>query len=190
MEILKPNKIGVAEAIKVLRAGGVVVYPTDTAYALGGIFNSPKVITKVLKIKKRSDRKFTLVAASLYQVEKFFKLNQPEKKLARKFWPGPLSIAVSTQFAVRVPKDKIARELARGAGRPLIATSANISGNQTLYDSRIIIEQFIDEKFQPDLVVAAGKLSHKKTSTIVEVSEGKIKVIRSGSVKIKNFYQD
>src|SRR3989344_1925047 len=109
MKIIKPNKIGVAVAIKVLRAGGVVVYPTDTAYALGGIFNSPRVIAKVLKIKKRSDRKFTLVAASLYQVEKFFKLNQPEKKLAKKFWPGPLSIVFSDRFAARVPKNEVAR---------------------------------------------------------------------------------
>ena len=189
MKIIKRNKIGVAVAIKVLRAGGVVVYPTDTAYALGGIFNSPKVITKVLKIKKRSDRKFTLVAASLYQVEKFFKLNQPEKKLARKFWPGPLSIAVSAQFAVRVPKDKIARELARGAGRPLIATSANLTGGQTYYDSEKIIKQFIDKKFQPDLVVNAGKLSHKKTSTIVKVSGSKIEIVRSGAVSRQKIYQ-
>ncbi len=142
MTIVKPNKIGVQQAVKVLKNGGVIVYPTDTAYALGGIFDSKKVTQKILKIKNRKDQKFTLIASSLKQVERFFKLNSAQKKLARKFWPGPLSIVVSNRFAVRVPKNKIARSLARQAGKPIVATSANLSGQPTLYDSKKIIKQF------------------------------------------------
>ena len=71
MLVVKPNKIGVQQAVKVLRRGGVIVYPTDTAYALGGIFNLSEVTQEILKIKKRRAQKFTLVSSSLYQVQKF-----------------------------------------------------------------------------------------------------------------------
>src|SRR3989344_4494166 len=88
-------------AVTILKKAGVIVYPPDTAYALGGFFNSAKVIKKVLKIKGRRDDKFTLVASSISQVKRFFKLNALQKKLASRFWPGPLSIVVSSKYAVR-----------------------------------------------------------------------------------------
>ena len=184
MIIIKPDKNGISQAITILRGGGVIVYPTDTAYALGGIFNLAKVTKKILRIKKRKDEKFTLVASDFSQVQKFFKLNSKEKKLGKKYWPGPLSIVVSKRFAVRVPKNKIAQKLALEVGRPLIATSANISGSQTLYDSEDIIRQFKNKKNQPDLILNIGRLPKIKTSTIVEVFKKEIKIIRKGSVKL------
>jgi tRNA threonylcarbamoyl adenosine modification protein (Sua5/YciO/YrdC/YwlC family) len=193
MRIVKPNKIGVHQAVATLKQGGVIVYPTDTAYALGGIFNSTKVTKKILKIKKRKDKKFTLIASSLTQVEKFFKLNSLQKKIAQKYWPGPLSIVGSSRFAIRVPKNKIAQALARQVGKPLIATSANLTGNQTLYESKKIIKQFSarggsaaggkNKKNQPDLIIDAGRLRKRRTSTVVLVEKGKIKVLRKGPVK-------
>ncbi|MBI3291001.1 Sua5/YciO/YrdC/YwlC family protein, partial [Candidatus Falkowbacteria bacterium] len=124
IRVVKPTKSGIKQAVAVLKQGGVIVYPTDTAYALGGIYNLRKVTEKVLKIKKRRDKKFTIIASSRFQAEKNFKLNSSQKKLAKKYWPGPLSIAVSRRFAVRVPKNAIARDLARLAEVALIASSA------------------------------------------------------------------
>lgn len=183
MEIVKSNSAGIKKAVVILKRGGVVVFPTDTAYGLGGVYNSKKVVNKILNIKKRQDKKFTLVASSLAQVEKNFRLNSAQKKLAKKFWPGPLSIVVSKNFAVRVPTKKIARDLARQVGQPLIATSANISGRATLYDSQKIIEQFKNKKNQPDLIIDAGKLPPKKVSTVVQISNDKIKVLRPGTTR-------
>lgn len=184
MKIVKPNQAGISQAVEILKHGGVIVYPTDTAYALGGFFNSPKVIKRILKIKKRTDNKFTLIASSLSQVEKFFKLNRTQKQLAKKCWPGPLSIVVSSRFAVRVPDHKIAQNLAKAAGKPLIATSANLSGEQTLYSSDEIIKQFKNKKNQPNLILATGRLRKVKTSTIVQVRTNKIKILRQGEKKI------
>jgi len=189
MQIVKPTKIGIQQAVAILKRGGVIVYPTDTAYALGGIFNSRKVITKILKIKKRKDQKFTVIASSLSQVERFFALNPTQKKLAKKFWPGPLSIVVSARFAVRVPDNKIAQSLARGVGKPLIATSANLTGRQTLYDSQKIINQFSRKGFQPDLILDFGQLKKIKTSTVVKVQDRKIEILRSGAIKIPSSYK-
>lgn len=187
MKIVKPNKIGLKKAVEILKQGGVIVYPTDTAYAMGGIFDSKKVKEKILRIKKRKDKKFTLIASNLNQVEKNFKFSTLQKKLARKFWPGPLSIVVSPRFAVRVPKNKIAQDLAGRCKKPLIATSANISGTKTLYNSKEIIKQFKDKKNQPDLILAGGNLKKRKASTIVKVNSTRFQVIRPGEINFNQF---
>ena len=162
----------IEKAVKIIKKGGIVVYPTDTAYAIGGKFNSPKVIKKILKIKKRKDSKFTLIASSLYQVEKYFKLNTYQKKAAKKYWPGPVSIIVNKQFAVRVPALKIARDLAKKSGVPLIATSANLSGQSTVYDpKKLKIKGF-------DYILDIGPLPKTKVSAIIECSTKNIKKIR------------
>jgi L-threonylcarbamoyladenylate synthase len=171
----------IKQAISILKKGEVVVYPTDTAYAIGCKFKNKKGITKILKIKKRKDTKFTLIAASLAQVKKYFKLNACQIKLVEKYWPGPVSIVVSEKYSVRVPDNKIARQLARGAGMPIIATSLNISGEPTIYDLRKC-----KDALQCVFTINAGPLTKRKTSAIVKcLSNKKIKIIRHGSQRIK-----
>lgn len=171
----------------VLRRGGVVVYPTDTAYALGGRFDRARVFRRVLRMKgsaRRGNAKFTLVAASLAQVERHFRLSPAARHLARKFWPGPLSIAVNKKYAVRVPDCGVARALARYAGAPLIATSANRSGGKTPY-SVAAVRQELRGAAQPDLIVDAGRLPKRKPSTIVKVDgRGRMVVLRQGTVRV------
>lgn len=186
MKIVLPNKQGLSEVVRILKSGGVVVFPTDTAYGLGGIFNLPKVTRRVLQIKGRSDRKFTLVASSLAQVQKFFKLQPEELRLAKKFWPGPLSLAVNARFSVRVPKKALTRKLAQAAGKPLIATSANLTGKANLYSAAAVVKEFAGRKYQPDLIIDGGRLPKVKPSTLIRVRGGKVEVLRQGPVNIKN----
>jgi L-threonylcarbamoyladenylate synthase len=186
MILIKPNKEGIKLAVKVLRQGGVAVFPTDTAYGLGGVFNLAKVVQRVLKIKNRRDPKFTLVASDLAQVQKFFKLNKSYLNLVKKYWPGPLSLVVSRRFSVRVPKNKIVRVLAQKVGRPLIATSANLSGRGNIYQAQQVAREFSNQKYRPDLVIDGGKLPKVKPSTVVKVKRGKVVVLREGPVKITN----
>ncbi len=180
MKIIKADKQGIATAIRLLKKGGVIVYPTDTAYALGGVYSNPLVAKKILAIKKRRDPKFTLVASDQKQVERFFKLSAAQKKFVAAFWPGPLTLVVSKRFSVRVPASEIARSLAAGANAPLIATSANISGKKTPYSIATIVKQFDDSV--DVLVLDAGRLTYKKTSTIVSVDSKGVTVIRPGAV--------
>ena len=184
MDTVKANKAGIARAVAVLRRGGVIAYPTDTAYGLGGVFNSAAVVKKILRIKNRRDRKFTIVAASRQQVKRFFKLGPLEKKLARWYWPGPLSIVVSKRFAVRVSAHRVTRELCRRVGKPLIATSANLTGHAVNYSVGIIAKQLKHKRSKPDLILDAGKLVKQKTSTVVKVTAGKIEVVRQGAVRL------
>lgn len=183
MIIVKPDTSGIKQAREVLKKGGVIIYPTDTAYALGGNFKSKKVQDKILKIKNRKDTRFTLICSSLYQVRTNFALTRNLLKLAKKYWPGPLSLAINDKYSFRVPDQVVARKLAAGLF-PLIATSANISGGQEMYDSKDLIKFFDSKKNQPDLLIDYGKIKKVKPSTIVKEEDGKLKIIRKGPIKL------
>lgn len=158
--------------------GGVIIYPTDTAYALGGVFDNKKVIAKILHLKKRRDKKFTLIASSIYQVQKFFPLQRIQRRAAQKFWPGPVSLVVSPQYAVRVPALAVARQLARLAGKPLIATSANIHKQKTPY-------RISETLTGADLVIDAGELAVVPPSAVIDIQkDGTVRVIREGLLRI------
>jgi len=183
------NNIQLAK--KILKKGGIVVYPTDTAYALGCKFRNKKGIKKILQIKKRKDNKFTLIASSLAQVKKYFLLNSCELKIAKKYWPGPVSIVVSPKYSIRVPKNNIARKLARAVKEPIIATSLNISGEKTIYDLRR--ERTRAFRTKVDAIINIGPLTKRKTSTIIQClnkktpgfKPGDIKIIRHGQTTIR-----
>lgn len=166
----------IKKAAAIIKEGGVVIFPTDTAYALGGSYDDPEVEEKILKIKGRSQRRFTLAASGREQVEKFFALEECQKKIAEKFWPGPVSIVLDEKYAVRVPDADVARELARLAGRPLIATSANLSGRPARYDL-----EGLDELGGYDYAIDAGALPINPASAIVDCL--KREIIRPGTKK-------
>jgi len=184
MQIVAATNTGIKQAAAVLKTGGTIVYPTDTAYGLGGVFDSVKVVRKILAIKHRTDKKFVLVAADLAQVKKFFTLNRAAQKLAKKYWPGPVSLVVTKNYSVRVPDNIIARKLCRLIGKPLIATSANLAGQPAAYSLTKILKYFSGVKNQPDLIVSAGRLKKIKPSTVVKVKRNKVVVLRQGVIKI------
>lgn len=165
---------------------GIFVYPTDTAYALGCAYTDRAAIRKIMQIKGRRDPKFTLIASSLHQVEQHFKLSAIQRRLAKQYWPGPLSIVVSKRYAVRVPDQSIARTLARKVGVPLLATSLNLSGDPTIYDLRQV-GTTLGLSLQKNNVhiIDIGKLRKTKPSTIVECVGEKIIMHRAGPIKIK-----
>ncbi|TSC76139.1 MAG: tRNA threonylcarbamoyladenosine biosynthesis protein [Parcubacteria group bacterium Gr01-1014_31] len=179
---LRPSEL--RDIGRTLRRGGVIVFPTDTAYAVGGRYDRSAVTRRVLEIKGRSDRRFTLVAASLAQVQRHFWLRPAALALARRFWPGPLSIVVSRRFAVRVPAHSLARQLAQRAGAPLIASSANRTGGRTPYRFSAVCSQL--REIPPDLLLNGGTLPKRKPSTVVRVDgRGALKIIRAGSVRLR-----
>ena len=80
--------------------------------------------------------------------------------------------------------NKLATSIVRKFGRPITATSANCSGQKTCYTADEVIKQFINKKNQPDLVIDAGRLPQRKTSTVVKIVDKKIDILRKGSVKL------
>ena len=194
MKIVKANQAGLAAAVQAIKRNRPVVFPTDTAYALGGIFDSSVVQRQIAAIKKRGDSKFTLVAASTSQVEKNFGLNDRQKKLAKKFWPGPLTLVLKMKngvrlhgvkqctAAIRISSHPVARALSHALGKPLIATSANKSGFSVCYGVFCIKKSLQRAFFKVDLVLDAGKLPKQSPSTIVDAQSEKIEILRQGAV--------
>lgn len=183
------------ETIKLLKQGKTIVYPTDTAYALGGDFLNKQVRDKIYKIKKRDAAKeLSVIANSLSMIKKYCYINRVEEILAKKYWPGPLSIILRVRpefqkilgatLMARVPKNKIARDLSKGLNRPLIATSANVSGQKSCYNIKDVLAQFSGSDFKPDIIIDSGQLKKVPASTIVKVAGGKIEILRQGGIKI------
>lgn len=185
------------EIAKQLKAGAVLVYPTDTAYGLGCDATNAQAVAKIFKIKGRASAKgLPMIVADAKMAKKFFLLTTNHLSLTTKFWPGPLSIILKAKgmivkaaleagtAAVRVPDSAIARQLARFLGRPLTATSANLTGAPTCYSAKAYLKQ-ADADRLPDLVIDAGALPRRKPSTIVRVGKsGTIEVLRKGPVKL------
>ena len=184
MKVVDNNSAGLKQIVELIKNGGVAVFPTDTSYGVGGVFDSPAVIDRILKIKKRRDKKFVVICSGLQEAKKVFVLDKIVRKLAQQYWPGPLSIAVGDCYAIRVPDNELVRKLVKMVGRPIIATSANLSGREPIYESKLVLNEFKNKKNQPDLLLDAGKLKKNPVSTLIQVKNGEIEVLRKGSLKI------
>jgi len=182
------------EALRCLRSGGTIVYPTETAYGLGGDFLDKKVRAKIFKLKQRPKNKaLPVIVGNLKQAQKIVKFDALSLSLAKKYWPGPLTLILPVinpkvcgckTLAVRVSGFAWARNLAKTLGKPLISTSANISGAKTNYYLGPIVKAFKNQPIQPDLLFNSGRLPKCPPSTIAKITKGKIRVIRQGPIKV------
>lgn len=178
----------IEEAKKVVKENGVIVYPTETAYGIGGNALNEEVINRVYDAKQRPRSKgLTVIVNSLEQAEDYAELNEAEKALIKEFMPGPLTLvaekkdnvpdSLNDNFVFRISSSPIARELAEV--RPLIATSANISGESTSYSIEDISEELLDKV---DFVLDKGRLPRGPTSTIAEIRDGEVFIHRAGPI--------
>lgn len=170
-------------AIDVLRRGGVVVFPTETAYAIGCDATNSAAVRRILRLKgRRASKKVATISADMKQVERFFVVSDVARRLVRRHWPGPFTIvlpvkdrklrrALGWTVGVRVSSHATARALARGLGRPIVATSANRSGQPTAYSIRRAVSG-------ADLVINAGTLPRRKPSTVVQFLHGRVVIHR------------
>ncbi|MDP2586373.1 MAG: L-threonylcarbamoyladenylate synthase [Candidatus Komeilibacteria bacterium] len=194
MQVIKLTKNNSADiikmAVKVLRAGGAIVYPTETAYGLGADFLNPKSVKKVYQIKGRDFKKqLSVMVSSLAMAKRLVKFDKLSLKLAKKHWPGALTLVLQRKdtaktLALRISANQLATAIVKKIKNPLTATSANLSGQGEFYSAAEIVSQFKNKKHQPDLIIDAGKLLKQKPSTIVKVIDDQINILRQGSVKV------
>lgn len=178
----------VKEAKKFIKENKVIVYPTETAYGIGGDALNEDIIERVYEAKQRPRSKgLTVIVNSLEQAEKYAELNEAEKALVEEFMPGPLTLVaekkddvpdnLNDSFVFRISSSPIARELASEG--PLIATSANISGEKTSYSVDDISEELLEKV---DFVLDKGRLPRGPTSTIAEIRDGEVFIHREGPI--------
>jgi L-threonylcarbamoyladenylate synthase len=186
-----PDGEAVEQAAKAIREGHVVAIPTDTLYGLAADPFNPAAIARLIAGKRRrAGQAFPLIASDVGQVvEAFGELQPIVRKLAQRYWPGPLTLVIpavgqlapevvsDATVAIRVPAHAVARELCRRSGRPLTATSANVSGEAPPHDPADI--SGLD---QVDVLLDAGRVPGGKPSTIVDTTGGRPRLVRPGAV--------
>jgi L-threonylcarbamoyladenylate synthase len=180
-------------AVQALAGGGVVAFPTDTFYGLAVDPRSARAVERLFQIKRRaSDQPVPLIAADTDQTAQVGTLTAIGRRLAARWWPGPLTVVIPASAAlcsqvhhstgrvgVRVPDDRIAVSLARAAGHPITATSANLSGKPPAALADRVIEELGDLL---DVVVDGGPAPGGAPSTIVDVCGEAPMLIRAGAV--------
>lgn len=177
--LVRADENGLADAARVLNAGGVVVIPTDTVYGLAAHPAFPAAVARLYAIKGRVAQKpIALLAADVAAV-RAFGYEVPDR--LAKFWPGALTVVVGSE-GFRVPDHAWTRELLRRCGGVLRVTSANLSGRRAATDAP---QALADVGLSADLVVDDGLSPGGVPSTVVRVLEdGTSTVLRAGAVTV------
>lgn len=191
------DEAGIAAAADAIRDGGVVVYPTETCYGIGGDALNRVAIDRVYELKQRPRSKpLTVIVSSLEMAEKYCYLDAHERHLVKEFMPGPLTLLadkksvvpdeLNDKFAFRIPGNETARELVGEAGMPVIATSANISGEPANFAVDTIDPVLLHDV---DVVLDGGTLEEKPSSTIISVEEDRVRVHREGPISPEEIHK-
>lgn len=195
--ILEQLLMNLRQAIALLKRGDVIVFPTETVYGLGADALNPAAVEKVFQLKGRNpDTPIPVVVADRAMLKGLVdKLPPIAEKLIEQFWPGPLTLVLQAVpgtpkqllnrtggVGVRISSQPIATELARELGRPLTATSANPSGQEAASTIEQAQKYFAREI---EIFLDRGKLPSKIGSSVVEVIDGGIKIIRAGEISVE-----
>lgn len=183
--------------LDVLKRGGVVVYPTDTVYGLGANACDPRAVEQIFKIKNRPLTKpVPIIARNLKWVRELAFVPPKLESVLAKIWPGPTTVILPKRniipslvtaglpnVGIRIPNSLLADRIMAKFGYPLTATSANISGEETANNPKLIIESFAGKLWKPDLILDAGPLPKSLPSTILDLSTIEPKILRVGPTK-------
>lgn len=184
----------IEEAARVLAAGGLVVFPTDTVYGIGAAVDQPEAVARLYVAKGRPlDRPIPVLIADLGQLERLASVvTESVRRLAERFWPGALTIVMPAQpwlppeivrdtgaVGLRMPDHPVALAVLRAAGGAVATTSANRSGER----EACTVEEAIAALGETvDLYLDGGRTPGGIPSTVVEVRDGEIRVLRRGAL--------
>jgi L-threonylcarbamoyladenylate synthase len=174
-----------SEALSVLKAGGIVMHPTETCYGLAvDIFNED-ALQKLYKLKKMDTLKpVSIIVASIEDAKKWAEIDEKAEDLMKEFWPGPYTFLVKRRdtlpmffnkgmpkVGLRNPSVPSIIKMVETFGRPVTTTSANVSGRPESYDASEFLGQLkgLSNSFKPDLIIDAGFIGENKPSTIYDV---------------------
>lgn len=193
------EKENLSEIVGMLLEGKVLVLPSESSYGISCDATNQSAVKKIFAIKGRSsDKPFLLVVSSIDMAKKYLEWNEKIDELAKKYWPGPLTIVGKSTIssglapsviskdgtvAIRVTAYAVIAELVDIIGVPLVSTSANIAGNTALYASERVINTFFASDSKPDFFYDIGDLLEKTATTIVKVSGDVVEVLREGEIK-------
>jgi L-threonylcarbamoyladenylate synthase len=183
----------IEKGFKILQKGGVIAFPTDTVYGLGADAFNSTAVERIYEIKKRP--KHLQLPLLIADVEQLTTLAEPIPEiawfLARRFWPGGLTLVLSktdsvpaylapgATLAVRVPNHPVCLALIQRLGNPIIGTSANISGQPAALTAEEV-EQQLGGKI--DFIINGGKCPGGRESTVVDITRESPTIMRQGII--------
>lgn len=186
------NDEGIRKSVEIIENGGVIIFPTDTVYGIGCNPYDANAVKKIYEIKSREKIKsLPVLASSIEIVKQISIIDEFTEKIIKKYWPGPLtlilklkdknlkkSLNLEDKIAVRIPNSLCTLKLLNKCNL-LVGTSANVSGDSSFTDPQECMKNVKNY----DVFVDGGTITSKGESTIIEIENEKIHVIREGALK-------
>ncbi|MDE1846211.1 MAG: threonylcarbamoyl-AMP synthase [Candidatus Micrarchaeota archaeon] len=193
MEKLEAGDEALNKCLSTLSKGELIVYPTDTLYGLGADATINGAVEKVFAAKRRPiDKVVSIAVANIIAAEDLVNFTPTAKIIAAKFLPGPLTIILKAKsemkfvskdgkIGIRIPDSDFALALLKSYNRPIIATSANLSGGLNPMEVSEIPAEILESV---SVVVDQGRTKYSAPSTIVDLSGDTIEIVREGAISI------
>ena len=186
------NDEGIRKSVEIIENGGVIIFPTDTVYGIGCNPYDANAVKKIYEIKSREKIKsLPVLVSSIEIVKQISIIDEFTEKIIKKYWPGPLtlilklkdknlkkSLNLEDKIAVRIPNSECTLKLLNKCNL-LVGTSANVSGDSSFTDPQECMKNVKNY----DIFVDGGTITSKGESTIIEIENEKIHVIREGALK-------
>jgi len=190
----RPDPAAVEEAARVVKEGGLVVYPTDTVYGLGADPFSREAVLRVYRAKERPlGKPLPVLVSGPEAAARLARVTPEARRLMDRFWPGALTIVLEAlpglpvelhggtgKIGVRMPAHPVALELIRASGGALVGTSANLHSQPSPRTAEEALEQ-LDGRV--DIVLDAGPAPGGKPSTVVDLTTQPPRILRRGPVE-------
>lgn len=180
------------QTAEILRNGGVIVYPTDSSYAIGCLIGDKQALDTLKRIRRLDDKHdFTLACKDLVQVSNFTKISNDAFRLIKSLTPGAFTFILDATkevprrlqnpkkktIGIRVPDNKIAMQLLEELGEPLISTTMILPGDEEAMIDPYDIRERLEHEL--DLVIDAGIIDYQPT-TIIACNDRQIEIVRQG----------
>ncbi len=187
-----PQSRLVCQAVDIIRKGGVIVYPTDTNYALGCQIGDKQALDKIKRIRQLDDKhNFTLLCKDLAQVSTFTKVSNEAHRLIKSLTPGPFTFVIGATkdvprrmlhakrktIGIRIPDNAIAMALVEELGEPLLSSTLILPNEDYALSDPYDIRDKLE--YDVDLIIDAG-IIESEPSTIIACAEGQVEIVRQG----------
>jgi len=197
INLTKKNKTSTINlTIKTLQSGGLVIFPSDTVYGLLCDASNETAVKKLIQFKNRPHGKAISVFCSFDLVNQLVTTNNQQLTILKQILPGPFTVILSSKhkvskllesekgtLGIRIPMYQLINKLIQQFGKPVTATSANLAGRPAHYSVETLLNELSEkQKGLIDLVVDAGTLPRNKPSTVVDLTQSDVKILRQGDV--------
>lgn len=189
----------ISQAVNVIKSGGVIVYPTDSGYALGCLIGDKDAMSKIARIRQiDNDHNFSLMCRDQSELATYARVDNQAYRLLKQNTPGPYTFIFKASkevpkrlqnpkkktIGIRVPDNVIALALLEALDEPLMSTSLILPGEEFTESDPEHIRDILEH--QVDLIIHGGYLGEKPT-TVIDLSDGEIEVVREGAGDVTPF---